>query len=60
MAVEWKADREGFGPPRGIRISASSLESLLATTGTFSFRYLDWSEHHYILLAEKAYFVHST
>ncbi len=48
VVVEWRAELESPGPPRNIRFTRERLESLLSGAGFADFKYLEWSNNHYV------------
>jgi ubiquinone/menaquinone biosynthesis C-methylase UbiE len=53
IVVEWKAELDIPGPPRGSRISKEQIMQLFNRNGFTLANYINWSQNHYVALADK-------
>lgn len=53
VIVEWKAELDSPGPPQKKRISREQIERLFGQVDLNLGRYIDWSQNHYVVLADK-------
>ena len=51
--VEWKAELASPGPPQNIRLTKVQVQRLFKEFGLSDFRFIDWSNNHYVALGSK-------
>jgi ubiquinone/menaquinone biosynthesis C-methylase UbiE len=52
VVVEWKAELDAPGPPKGSRISKEQIVQLFKENGFTLVNYINWSQNHYVALAD--------